>query len=414
MPLSNTYLVNGDKDQRNAVTMPPIHAEILKTNRSALGDDQVVRHVEGLLRLRGYPSTMTRFDDTPLSGHVEKVLIEYPESEKDNLAHMPLVPHVYHVNADEMGVEELEDGMAAANHWVLPSAEFEGLWESLVFDSKVKDELLSYSSTALLYSDKNVDHNIVSWNKVVLLHGPPGTGKTSLCKALAQKLTIRHNSRFKYGQLIEINSHSLFSKWFSESGKLVMKMFQKIQSLIDDEDSIIFVLIDEVESLAHCRKAAIGGNEPSDAIRVVNSLLTQIDSIKKYPNVFVLTTSNITGVIDLAFVDRADIRRYLGYPSQAAILKIFESCIEELQRAGIIQGSVKFLKDAEHENGLRTFLESVCSKSVGLSGRTLRRLPFIAHAIFAEAQSLTPKAFLVALSSAVDSQMEDDKDIITL
>lgn len=31
-----------------------------------------------------------------------------------------------------------------------------------------------------------------------------------------------------------------------QSGKLVMKMFQKIQELIDDPEAIVFVLIDEV------------------------------------------------------------------------------------------------------------------------------------------------------------------------
>lgn len=33
---------------------------------------------------------------------------------------------------------------------------------------------------------------------------------------------------------------------FFQSGKLVMKMFQKIQELIDDQDALVFVLIDEV------------------------------------------------------------------------------------------------------------------------------------------------------------------------
>lgn len=72
------------------------------------------------------------------------------------------------------------------------------------------------------------------------------------------------------------------------------------------------------------------GNEPSDSIRVVNAVLTQIDQIKRFPNVLILATSNMTETIDIAFVDRADIKQYLGIPSVPAIYKIYYSCILEL------------------------------------------------------------------------------------
>ena len=68
--------------------------------------------------------------------------------------------------------------------------------------------------------------------------------------------------------------------------------------------------------------------EPSDAIRVVNALLTQIDAIKRYPNVLIMTTSNVTGTIDLAFVDRADIKHYVGHPSKFAISAMLHGSIQ--------------------------------------------------------------------------------------
>jgi SpoVK/Ycf46/Vps4 family AAA+-type ATPase len=51
----------------------------------------------------------------------------------------------------------------------------------------------------------------------------------------------------------------LFSKWFSESGKLVTKLFDHIRDMVDDEDALVCVLIDEVESLTAARSGAASG-----------------------------------------------------------------------------------------------------------------------------------------------------------
>lgn len=390
-----------------------------------------------------------------------------------NVSHVKV--HAYALSDEDPEMEELEnpddEDLTACETLPLPHSGLHTLWDSLILPWTMKSNLLEYAHSSLLFADKNVSPHVISWNRVIFLHGPPGTGKTSLCRALAHKLTIRMSDRFHSGgYLLEIHSHSLFSKWFSESGKLVSKLFSRIREMVeDDPDALICVLVDEVESLAAVRSTGGGGTsgEPSDAIRAVNSLLTSIDRLKKYRNVIVMATTNISGSVDVAFVDRADIKQYVGLPVLEARYEILRSCIEELARVGIISahegssssgqgflgkentfyGGKSSLKTRKcvpsfrqlrgmlsektetsclSENGgltadklnsdqhnprvLGSFLLNCAKISEGLSGRSLRKLPFQSHAQFVSSdEPVSVAEFLVALQGGIQKEQDGRK-----
>ena len=50
------------------------------------------------------------------------------------------------------------------------------------------------------------------------------------------------------------------------------------------------------------------------ACRAVNALLTHLDRLRTCPNVLILATSNLAAAVDAAFIDRADIKAYIGPP----------------------------------------------------------------------------------------------------
>lgn len=77
---------------------------------------------------------------------------------------------------------------------------------------------------------------------------------------------------------------------------------------------------------------------------MVNALLTQLDKLKAFPNVLVMATSNLAGSIDSAFIDRADIKQYVGLPSAEAIYWILSSCLRELGHCSLATGTSRLLR----------------------------------------------------------------------
>ncbi|PUU80630.1 P-loop containing nucleoside triphosphate hydrolase protein [Tuber borchii] len=277
----------------------------------------------------------------------------------------------------------------------------------------------------------------ITWNRLILLHGPPGSGKTSLCRALAQKLSIRLSKRFSDFQLVEINSHSLFSKWFSESGKLVGKMFDDISHTLENDDTFVAVLIDEVESLTSARQSAANGNEPSDSLRVVNALLMGLDKLRHKNNVIVLTTSNLLEAMDAAFLDRADIKQYVNPPTASAIYVILRTCLNELIRCGLIEDQVfhslfhffpwlrckKRAIPCPEEARMNIFsqpnapsskLWRCANECTSFSGRTLRRLPVLMHAGYIQREKCTLDEALEALEMAVQDVKREQGTVCEL
>ena len=145
--------------------------------------------------------------------------------------------------------------------------------------------------------------------KGILLHGPPGCGKTLIARAVATE---------SEANFISIRGPEIFSKWVGESEKAIREIFRKARMAAP---SIIF--FDEFDALVPSRGSAADSRVTE---RVISQLLTEIDGLLSLQNVVVLAATNRPDIIDPAVLrpGRFDRRVYVPPPDDAARLKILE------------------------------------------------------------------------------------------
>ncbi len=129
----------------------------------------------------------------------------------------------------------------------------------------------------------------------ILLHGPPGTGKTMLARAVASESGVN---------FVRVAGPELFDRYVGESERAVRQLFERAR-----QAAPTVVFLDELDAIAGRR-----GNTQEVTERVVSQLLTELDAAADDPNLIVLGATNRYDVIDPALLRPGRLERHVHVP----------------------------------------------------------------------------------------------------
>ncbi|MED6123958.1 hypothetical protein PIB30_054494 [Stylosanthes scabra] len=133
--------------------------------------------------------------------------------------------------------------------------------------------------------------------RAVLFEGPPGTGKTSCARVIANQAGV---------PLLYVPLEAVMSEFYGKSERLLGKVF----SLANELPNGAIIFLDEIDSFAAARD-----NEMHEATRrILSVLLRQIDGFEQDKKVVVIAATNRKEDLDPALISRFDTMIPFGLP----------------------------------------------------------------------------------------------------
>ncbi len=242
----------------------------------------------------------------------------------------------------------------------LPDPTWRDRWDRIILPADQKARLLNYILFSLRHRGR-VSQVGLPIHGLVILSGPPGTGKTTLAGGLADQAaqTLDGGSLL----FVDIDPHVFPSQMLGESQRAVARLFERTLPDLASRGHPMIVLLDEVEALAVSRSRASLETNPVDVHRATDAVLSGVDRVARaWPNVTFVATTNYQAGVDAAFLSRADLVERVGTPGAVAVRAILADTITELT------GTTEKL-DGPSLDGLAT----ACA-AAGMDARQVRKL----------------------------------------
>jgi len=134
----------------------------------------------------------------------------------------------------------------------------------------------------------------------VLLHGPPGTGKTMMAKAVAAQTDAT---------FIKMAGSELVHKFIGEGAKLVRDLFQVAR---DHEPAVVF--IDEIDAIASKRTDSKTSGD-AEVQRTMMQLLSEMDGFSERGEIRIIAATNRFDMLDRAILRPGRFDRLIEVPN---------------------------------------------------------------------------------------------------
>ncbi|KAK3837595.1 MAG: P-loop containing nucleoside triphosphate hydrolase protein [Linnemannia elongata] len=227
-------------------------------------------------------------------------------------------------------------------YWSSSSARSPRSFDSVILSEGLKEELLkdvtTFQESALWYRDRGVPYR-----RGYLLHGPPGTGKSSFIIALAGYLGMSIS-------IVNLGMNGLSD--------------QQLSILLDKSPPNSILLMEDVDAALVKRKQGIESN-PNSGDLTLSGVLNALDGIAAQEGSVVFMTTNHISKLDEALIrpGRCDRKLLFDYADKQMFLKFYQSYSNDLNSNDSVIGKKKLqidTRDCDRDAMIHKIADQVC------------------------------------------------------